>query len=49
MPADRGLRQLRDGAELRNRQLVPLEQQQHPAAGRVAEHGQVIEDCRFHP
>ena len=37
VPADGGLRQLQHGAELRHRQLVPLEQQQHPAAGRIRE------------
>ena len=49
MPADRRLRQLKHGAQLADGQLVPFEQNEHPAPQRVAEHGQVVEDCRFHP
>ena len=49
MAADRGLRKLEDGAELRDRQLVALEHEQHAAAGGVGQGGQVVEDCGFHP
>ena len=49
VPADGGLRQLQHGAQLRHRQLVPLEQEQHPAPRRVGQRGQVVEDCSFHP
>ena len=44
VPADGGLRQLEDRAQLRHRQLVALEEQQHPAARRIRERGQVVED-----
>ena len=37
VPADRGLRQLDDAAQLGHRQLVPIEQQQHPAARAVGQ------------
>ena len=47
--ADRRLRQLQDGAELRDRELVALEHQQHAAAGGVGQSGQVVENCGFHP
>ena len=46
MTADRGLRQLHDGAELRDGQLVTIEQQQDAAARRVGQRGQAIENCR---
>ena len=42
--ADGRLRQLQDAAQLGHGQLVPLEQQQHPAARRVGQRGQVVED-----
>ena len=44
VPADRRLRQLQHRAELRHRQLVPLEDEQHAAARRVRERRQVVED-----
>ena len=47
--ADRGLRQLEDGAELGDRQLVALEHHQHAAASRIGQRRQVVKDCRFHP
>ena len=49
MPADRGLRQLQHRAQLADRQLLALEQQQHPAAGRIGQRRKVIEDCGIHP
>ena len=49
MTTDRGLRQLEHRAQLADRQLVAFEQDEHPAAERVAEHGEVVEDCGFHP
>ena len=42
--ADRRLRELHDAAELRHRQLVPVEQQQDAAARRVGQRGEVVED-----
>ena len=47
--ADRRLRQLEDGAQLGDRQLVALEHHQHAAASRIGQRGQVVKDCRFHP
>ena len=49
VPADGGLRQLEDRAQLRHRQLVPFEHEQHPAARGIGQRRQVVEDCRFHP
>ena len=52
MPADGRLRELHDGAELRHRQLAPIEQQQDPAPRGVGQRGQVVEDLRcaaIHP
>ena len=46
MAAGRRLRELHDAAELRHGQLVPIEQQQNAAAGRIGERGQVVEDGR---
>ena len=48
MPAHRGLRQLKDRAELRHRQLMPIQQEQHPAPRGVREDRQVVEDRRVH-
>jgi hypothetical protein len=45
MAADRRLGQLHDAAELGHGQLVPVEQQQDPAAGRIGQRGEVVEDC----
>ena len=47
--ADRRLRELEDGAQLRHRQLVALEHQQHPAAGRVGQGREVLENRGIHP
>jgi hypothetical protein len=52
MPAHRRLRELHDAAQLRHGQLVPIEQQQNPAAGRVGQRREMIEDGRgaaIHP
>ena len=50
--ADRGLRQLHDTAELGNGHLVALENQEEPAARRVSERREMVEDfrrTRIHP
>ena len=50
VPADRRLRQLQHRAQLRDRQLVPLEDEQHPAAGRIRQRREVVENGRgIHP
>ena len=46
VPADGGLRQLHDGAQLGDRQLVAVEQQQQAAARGVGERREVVEDGR---
>jgi hypothetical protein len=48
MTADGGLRQLQDGAQLRDGQLVPFEEEQHPPPRQVPQHAQLVED-RFNP
>ena len=42
--AHRGLRKLHDPAQLRDSELVPVEQQQNAAARRIGERGEVIQD-----
>ena len=52
MPAHGRLRQLQDSAQLGNGQLMPIEEQQDPAARRIGQRGQMIEDSRcaaIHP
>src|SRR3979409_480310 len=52
MAVSRRLRQLHDAAELGDRQLMAVEQQQDAAARRVGQRRQGIEDCgraRIHP
>src|SRR5688500_20202421 len=44
MSADRRLRQLHHRAELGNRQLGAVEQQQQAAAGRIRQDAEVVED-----
>ena len=44
MAADARLRQLQHGAQLRDRQLVLLEQEQDPAARRVGQRRHVVQD-----
>ena len=46
MTADRRLRQLHHGAELRHRQLAAVEQEQQPAARGVGQRGEMIENRR---
>src|SRR6188768_2136983 len=48
MTADGRLRKLHHRADLGDRQLVPLENQEHAAAGRVGQRAQVLEDGCFH-
>ena len=42
--ADRGLRELQDRAELRDRELVAVEEEQDPAPRHVGEDGEAVED-----
>ena len=44
VPAHARLRRLQHGAQLRHRQLVLLEQQQHTAAGRIGQRRHVVEN-----
>ena len=44
VPADGRLRQLQHGAQLGHRQLVPLENEQHPAPRRIRQRGQVVKN-----
>jgi hypothetical protein len=45
VPADRRLRELDDAAQLGHGQLAAIEQQQHAAARRVRQRGEMIVDC----
>ena len=49
MPADRGLRQLDDVAELGNRELAAFQNGEHPDADRIRKDGELIDDGRIHP
>jgi hypothetical protein len=49
MPADGGLRQLHDIADLGDREFAALENREHAHANRIGQDSELIDDGGIHP